>query len=359
MIVRPSVVLVSPFDDLQAAVNATPEGGRLLLAGGTFTVPSGGLIISRSIEIAGLGQGNGTTLRPYSTAVNQPVIKFRSDNAYTNLMNGVYIHDLIISGGSPVPDHAPANLSGANGIEIAPDSAQLIWNVTLERVSVYGMGDNGLYVTGNGGTSAVIGLRVLSCSFTQNWGNGMYLRGATLLETRGNLCASNYKRGAYFYEVDAHCFGDYYEDNCHDATLASGYDGQVRFYAGNIAASGINVENFTNDGTAGDARSTRLYQAGTKAGISILNCSGFIGGCNIRNAVEHTDPNQWGMHIDNSAAGGTVYALTVLPNRFELCGNAIFFFTPNAKLTVHPQNVASGTNAITNRGGSIPAWSAY
>jgi len=96
MIVRPSVTLVSPLDDLQAAIDATPEYGTLRLTSGVFTPQdANGFIISRAITIEGYGnpfifegigppkipQTSGTVFTPYNAgttaadAKNSTVIK--------------------------------------------------------------------------------------------------------------------------------------------------------------------------------------------------------------------------------------------------------------------------------------------
>ncbi len=344
---RAAIVAVQATADLQAAVDATPEGGVLRIGAGTFTVPTGGLVISKSIEIAGAGmEEGGTILVPYSVSANQPVIKVESDNAVAILR--LHIHDLQINGGAALPDNPSAKLAGSYGIDIQPDTAQLVRSVFLERINVKRMSNAGLYVTGNGGASCVIGLRMSSCHFSQNWGDGRFIQGATLVHSESTLCASNYGRGSRFESCSPTIVNDYYEDNCHDHTLLAGYDGQLSCYAGVVNITGTTFEDFTKV-----SGSTYLRQEdggnGTACGLALEWVSGIVGACKFYNASQTAATTQFGIHIDNR--DGKV-ALVVLPCMFDNCYIAIASSNGAGavKQTIFPQNAHSGDSLILGDG---------
>lgn len=353
----PQETIATNYSTLQDAVNDTPEGGILRIGPGTYIVPSGGLLISKAIEIAGSGSRY-TILKPFSDSSNQPVIKFLAEQAATDTgptsVNNVYIHDLEIRGLADDPDNAPDRAVGSHGIYIAPYASghgQRIRDVFIERVNINHMGDSGLYVTGDGGLSCVIGLRISSCQFNQNWGFGQFIKGATMVFTSSVLCSSNYLDGGRFESCNPTCFNDYYEDNCHsnDGGLTiNGYNAQVSFFAGVVSVMGVTVEAFTKV-----TGSTFLRQPITKTGMSFNQCTGFVGGCRFYNAVLSGVVDERGIFIDNKDGKS---ALLVGPNQFDrlyiaVSTNSDGSSNGTVKTTVLPQRIFGGDGFITQSSG--------
>ncbi len=342
--VRVDTVVVEPTVDLQEAVDAAPAGGKLFLGDGTFTVPSGGLIIDKAIEIGGRGMQYGTILQPYAATSNQPVIVIKSDASLTgaNEINGVYLHDFLILGPSAAPTAASSATTGCYGISIQPHaSGQLVRNVSIERVQVERMKNTGLYVTGNGGSRAVFPLRISNCTFNENYGDGMFIQGTTMTLTTSVLCAGNFGRGARFESCSPTCIGDYYENNCYDSALSVGYDGQASFYNGVVNLSGLTFEDFTKDSDPGDGK----YQVTTQCGLALQWVTGVVSGCKFYNATQTTAPNQYGIHVDNTEGKAS---LVIHPCMFDNCYIAIASTTggPAIKQTVFPQNAHTGDSLI-------------
>ena len=340
---RASIVTVAAGADLQAAVDLTPVGGVLKLGPGTYTVPTGGLVISKAIEIAGSGMEN-TIISPFAVSANQPVIVFESGDALNDVIKAVHLHDFQINGGAATPDNPSAVLAGCYGISIRPSAAQVIRSVFLERLNVKLMSNKGLYVTGDGGASCCIGLRMSSCHFSQNWGDGRFVQGATLVYSENCLCASNYGRGSRFESCSPTIIGDYYEDNCHDHTLTAGYDGQLSCYSGVVNISGVTFEDFTKV-----TGSTYLRQesggSGTACGLALQWVTGVVSACKFYNAAQTAATTQFGIHVDNTEGKA---ALVIHPCMFDNCYIAIAATTggPAIKQTVFPQNAHSGDSLL-------------
>lgn len=350
-VVTPSAVLVDTSANLQDAIYNLPAyGGKIVLGPGIFTVPSGGLVIDRPVEIAGAG-GVGTTtnygvttLVPYSLAANQPVIRVVSGDAYTEKVESVYLHDFAINGGAPSPQATKAVLDSSYGIRITPSSTQIVRNVVLERVYVTHMSNSGLFVTGDGGQSSVVGLRVRDCTFTENWGDGLYVTGATLFTTQSVLSAANFRRGAYYGSVSPVSVGDYFEDNCHDSTLVAGYDGQMTLFSGTVHVTGAAFEAFNHYG-ATDSHPYYRQQRSTQAGIAAQSISGEISGCRFLNTEVTSAPNQYGIHVDNTNYNST---LRIGANRFDYINFAIVQTAGvQRNQTVEPQSIGAGTPSLS------------
>lgn len=298
MIVQATVITVDPTADLQAAVDGTPSGGTLRLAAGTYTVPTGGLVLSRGIHIIGSGL-NATILEPFSVAANQPVIVVESDASITPDINDILLSDFQIDGGAVDQDNAPADLAGSYGIMLDLDTSQLVRHVSLQRLYIHHCSNTGLYVTGNGGDTAVIGMRMRDCILNENWGDGAFVQGATLISFASNLYSQNYGRGCCFESCSPNVDGDYYEGNCHSALLVDGYDAQLRCYSGVVNLRGLTFEAFNTD-----SGSAFVQQQATKTGLSIQTCSGRVDACKFFNSASMG--GERGIFIDNAAFSPTL-----------------------------------------------------
>jgi hypothetical protein len=316
------------FENLQLAADAVPAGGRLYIPG-DMTVPSGGLVISRAIEIFGQGLGHGagdtkSILRPFSNAANQPVIKVAKGNSY---FVALHLHDLLIQGA------AGSYLAGSDGVQIDLDTAQITRHIFIERVQVSGMGGHGFYVNGiDGGASTVIGFSLTDSQVDGCRGHGLYVHGATLVNTHGCLFANNHKMGAFFDGSGASCTGDYYENNCLDGTLNNTYDGQLKCFADVFSLRRITFEAFT---TAAQLSTTRA--------LILQTASGYVGECFFTNGPETATPGQRGIFVDNTQAGAV---LTIGPCWFTNCLTAIECGPIQIGLSVFVQNRGVGTNAM-------------
>lgn len=342
MIVSSTIIVVDPTADLQAAVDATPWGGTLRLGAGTFTVPSGGLVLSRGITICG-ESNTSTVLQAYSVAAGQPVIKIAEDASITPNINGVHLRDLAIHGRAVDQDNAPAVLAGSYGIDITLDTGQLVRHVSLERLYIWRCSDDGIHVTGNGADTAVIGLRVRDCIINENWGDGAYVQGATLVHFESNLFAQNYGRGCCFESCSPNVVGDYYEGNCHSALLTNGYDGQLRCYAGVVNLSGLTFEAFNTE-----TGSVYLQQQATQVGLALQTVSGSVRACKFYNAV--ASYHERGIFIDNLNPA----TLEIGCNAFDGCEVAIFVVSdPSSVSSGFPRNLTILAQHIGSYSGDI------
>jgi pectin methylesterase-like acyl-CoA thioesterase len=124
------VITVAPtgadYDNIQAAIDAAPEGATIEVAAGTFVLPST-LNVNKEVTITGAGEG-------------QTVIDASALESYGVLVeaDNVTIQDLTING----PGVAGAGGAGDNyGIKVQPDTGDAsdrLLNFTLEDVTVQG-----------------------------------------------------------------------------------------------------------------------------------------------------------------------------------------------------------------------------
>lgn len=357
MIIQHSMILNDPNANLQDAVDATPAGGILRLGIGTFTVPSGGLVLSRGITIQGSGM-NTTIIEPFSVAVNQPVIVVESDASITPDINGIVLNDFSIDGNGAVANSAPAVFSGAYGIVMDPAATQLIRHVAMNRLYIHHCSDSGLHVTGNGGDTCVIGLRIRDCIINENWGDGAYIQGAVMVILESNLYASNYGRGCTLTSVPlANGWGDYFENNCHDHGFQTGYDAQLFCYGSNINLTGLTFEDFNNTESNESSEYLRQRHAGggSMTAMGIQLCTGRVSGCRFFNDATLNDLDERAIFIDNAAFSP---ALEIGPCQFDgvyvaISNNVSAGATRNT--TIATQNRHTNTAAILGSTGySIP-----
>lgn len=327
-------VHASDYADVQAAMSAVPPGGRLYIDG-DFTVPSGGLIVDRAVEIFGSGSGSESVqrsiLRPFSDAASQPVIKLKQGSAYYPDIGGIVIRDLSIIGA------ASSNLAGAHGIDMTTVLNQKLLRLTIERVNVAAMGDDGIHLEGfDAGASALISITLNACKVDACWGRGLYVFGATVVNSANCYFLHNKKNGAKYDQTAVNSFADAYEDNCTDVALNASYDGQLYVRtSGPANLFGGHFEGFT---TASQT---------CKRGVVWENTIGMISGCIFVNGVESADTGQRGIYLENSAGGAAIIGC----NTFHNCLTAIESNFNNAGCSIFPQTLGAGTNAMMNIAG--------
>lgn len=148
-----SAVTCLPGEDLQAAIDATPAGGALQLAAGSYVAPTAaGWLVTRPITIRGAGVGGadadvwGTTLRPYLGDTGTPGANNKC-LTFTNT-GGVYLKDLCIANMSP-----PSTLGSGHGIYVTnATNSVAVSDVYISRVQVHNMGGFGILIDGGDGT---------------------------------------------------------------------------------------------------------------------------------------------------------------------------------------------------------------
>lgn len=86
------------YYSLQDAVDDVPTGGTLFIPVGDWAVPSGGLVLSRTMLVKG---EPGTRLLPYEVAENEPIIRIEPSGT---LLLRLRLQDLTITNGSDPED---------------------------------------------------------------------------------------------------------------------------------------------------------------------------------------------------------------------------------------------------------------
>lgn len=269
MIVRPTIALLNPTDDLQAAVDATPTGGILRLGTGTFTAPSGGLQINKPLEFC--GSGYGTVIQPFADADYMPVIVIGGEG-------GIYIHDLRILGlGSDVT--VPTARASCEGIRIHTASGQgTITNVRIERVQVRNIPSNEIDVSGyNGAADAVIAVRIRDCDIHNASGHGVYMRNCTISSVENTYISSCGLTGLFTVDyAEVHVTGCTFENNCRTDTVDNATTAQCCLNQCHV--TNVTACHFESFNTASQPRN--------KIGLLLSNCNGvLVSGCMFLNGI--------------------------------------------------------------------------
>lgn len=283
MQLRPHVTLVSTAMDLQAAVDATPAGGTLYLGDGTYTVPSGGLIISHSIAIEGVSQPSdfdttysnatrlrmGTVIRAYSAnAASQPIIVINPGAAYSGQSQLSFKLKNVVLDGRATGYHA-----GSYGIYSLREDGEKLETCELDNVVVINTGDTGIHLARNvvdaTTDSAIVGFYARRVFCHSCYGRGMYVYDATLASIRDSIFMLNRLTGLYLDGVGCDLSNVAAESNgsAQDGSLTV-YE-QAQIYAVNcnhFSTIGHHVENFD-----GATRSTATYFS--RIGIYVNACT--------------------------------------------------------------------------------------
>jgi len=335
-----SCVNAADFPDLQTAMSAVTPGGRLYIPG-DMTVPSGGLIIDRAVEIFGDARGSESVqkaiLRPFAgDSANQPVLVIAKGDSNYPAVGGIHIHDLEIIGG------ATAFRANSHGIRADMSAAQKLEGLNIARVVVKGMGDDGVYVNGiDGGASAVIQFTLKDCYLTFNRGRGLYVHGTTIVTTSGNYFSQNWFSGAKFDQCGFNSFGDYFEMNCKDGGCDATYDSQLRVRICNpFTLLGATFQSFNT------ATQTTNFR-----GLTVEASTGVIMGCFFSNGAENPGTaSQRGIYLDYNSANSP-HRVFLGPNYFTNCATAIESHSSNVGCTIMPQSKGTGANAMMKNAG--------
>ena len=342
----PNFVDARNYADLQAAADDVAPGGTLSIPNGDYSVPSGGLIIRKSLLIRG---EPGTRLFSYSNGTNQPVLVISPGG---HAIQSVTISDLqLLNASKP---EVPA--SGNYGIhcDIPADGSKLS-RLVIERVSVLNMGDHGISLDAHGEDDSFIvfaTLRDVSC--VEGLRHGLYATYTNLLNCFGCYFAANLLNGARIEISEAAFYACAFESNCrHELpdeelestpALSALYDGQLVIRDSLMSrVDGCHFESFNTED-----------QPLCKRGIVLVNspCT-IISGCSFLNGAESDDPYECGIFCtfngdaDEPAPG--VVACAILPNVFTQTKTAIEI-DGGAGLaqdcSVFSQRVTSGTGAM-------------
>jgi hypothetical protein len=335
----PTWVNARNYASLQAAVDAAPTGGSVFIPAGTYTVPSGGLVIRKPVAVFG---EYGTRLLSNSVATNQPVIKIDPQAA---VLDGVQLRDLELN-----QVQSPTGfLAGNYGIQC--DIDQIGGKVTallIERVRVANMGDHGIHLDGQGTNDRVfvfVTLRNVQSSTCR--GMGLNVRFANSLTVQNSYFSSNHDNGVKVESVTAYFQGCGFQNNCLSSAVHPVEGGQV--FVRSCAISrfvACEFEQFTEDPDP----PTQLRS--NRRGLTILNspcCT--VDSSAFFNEAEHSDVGQRGIYCtygDDPGPTG-VAACVIFPCRFDNVKTAIEidgteFITRDC--AVFPQFIGSGTGDI-------------
>jgi hypothetical protein len=285
-IVTSEVVIMDPTADLQAAVDATPEGGTLTLGTGTFSVPEGGLVIDKSIVIQGSGtmglgldQGDdsaivyGTILEPFAVdSAGEPVIVIEPPGgtavlAYKGI--SVTIRGVTLNGS------CTAFRSGSYGVVADLAALSILRHFKMEDCSVTRMGDDGIHLHGlDGAGSAVVGAYLDNVRAWANYGNGFYVKNTTSVNCTNASLFSNYKLGVYAHASGVRFYNCGFESNGRVTVVSEAEDAQLYgYFCNTFLVNGCHFENF--DGA-------------TRGGFVYTSCKGI------------TEWGCWGVSIDGN-----------------------------------------------------------
>jgi hypothetical protein len=301
LIVTPEVVMVDTTSDLQTAVDNLDEGCTLRLGPGEYTVPSGGLVISKPIAIEGISQpadfygtwvdstalDMGTVLHPY--AQGEPIILIDPDSSYGGQAQmSVRFENLVLDGDASV------RAVGGYGIFCQRDSGvtagdKVIYSA-LRNVTIHHTGDDGIRMTRDTSTAgldrAVVGLSLQNTNVRSCYGYGLYLEDATVVSLRDCQFQNNSYYGARFYLCGVTLDNCGFESNCRDSVDGAYYDAQLHGYDCNR----FNVLNCHFENFDGAPRSSASYTG--RKGIYANSCNNLvISGCLFVNgAYDDIDP---------------------------------------------------------------------
>jgi hypothetical protein len=335
----PTWVNARNYSSLQAAVDAAPTGGSVFIPAGDYTVPSGGLVISRRLAICG---EPGTRLFSNLVAANQPVIKLDPQATY---VEGMQLRDLELN-----QLQTPSGfLAGNYGIQC--DITQVggkMGFLLLERVRVANMGDDGIHLDGQGTSDRVfVFVTLRNCSSVLCRGNGLYVHFANMLRVDGSYFSGNYLCGAKVNPAEVHFQGCGFENNCksNQSNLQSPdyidtvFDGQAFVKDCPISRfDACHWETFTG-----------ANQPRNKRGLTIVNspCC-VVGNSWFFNAQEDASIEQRGIFA--TYPGGGSLACVIFPNYFSNVKTAIEIDAAGGSAArdcaVFPQFIQVGTGDL-------------
>jgi hypothetical protein len=310
----PNWINAAEYSSLEFAIDAVPAGGTLFIPRGDYNVPTGGLAIDRSMIVQG---ETGTRLFPFAgiAAAAQPIVDIRANGA---LLNGVVLRDLVLQNHSQ-PD---GPVVGNYGIKCyVPADGSKVSGLSLERVSVINMGDDGIHLEALGGETdsyfVFVSLREVNSVLCR--GRGMFTSFANLVNFNGCYFNHNDLDGVRADLSEVTFYASAFEGNCRTNNntpddpfaLSSIVNGQVYLRTCLVSRfDGCHFENFSGS-----------EHPVNKRGLVIENSqSCIVSGCLFYNAAEDSDPNERGIYC--TFGGGEtpvpgVMACAILPNRFE------------------------------------------
>jgi len=335
------IVNAKVYTSLQAAVNDTPEGGTLYIPAGSYSVPSGGLLLQRTITVQGGGPGSlngvgGTTLNAFSAAANQPIIKIVPHYGSEPYVGNIKISALKLNGGTTT------SYTGSHGIQLITPTGTTYLHLNLDHLRIGTCGDDGIHVEGDdGAASAVMYLCIRDCEANYNRGDGLYIRNTTASAVYTSAFTYNQGRGVYVEGSGVAFHACTCENNCLSATLDATYDAQMRLYL--VRPGAVTSCHFETYNTAS--------QLSAKRGLVIQQCEGMVvQGCFFANGTDLPDPVR-GIFVSESVEG----YCTIMPNYFWNTNVAVEV-APAAKfVSVWPQQIAAGTTFMAHAGIALPA----
>lgn len=297
------VVDARNYADLQAAADDVAPGGTLFIPNGDYVVPSGGLVIRKQMTIQG---ETGTNLFAYSATTNQPVIKIAPGGV---VLTRVTLRDLTLQNAT-LPS---SPVSGNYGLLCdVPTDGSKIGNLTLERVFVRYMGDDGIHLSAYATSdSYFVFVALRDCQSFVNRGRGMFASYANLLKSDGSYFVGNDLDGfrGENCELEFHSSG--FENNCltsDTGRLSATLNGQLSLKSCPMSVvSGCHVERFTTSDQPVSKRGI-VIEGGSCATIQ---STVFVGDSDS----ETSDTSQRGIFITGGSSGA-VMACCILPNQF-------------------------------------------
>ena len=279
---------------------------------------------------------------PWSDWHNQPVIKITPGGVE---LTAVVLRDLKLI--NPTVPTAP--ISGNYGVQCdVPSDGSKVSALTLERVNIANMGDDGIHLHALGGSDSVfvfVTLRDVYC--TTNWGRGLFASYASLLNCYGCYFNGNQLDGARADLSEVAFYACAFENNCKawDTSLIDGtFDGQV-YLRGCLMSrlDGCHFENFTGSGHLVNKRAVMIENS---------SCT-VVSGCAFFNAGEDSSDTErgiyctWGKGFASPTPGAT--SCVISPNYFSNVHTAIEIDAGSGAAqdcVVFPQRINMGTGQM-------------
>ena len=192
MIVSPTIVLIDPTADLQAAIDDAPDYATIRLAPGIYTAPdAGGFVIDHPITIEGSGNEYiydsllystpkvlGTVLRPYNAGVTADGAK--DSTVITLTVTGDRLSHVVLKNFSIENPYGQPAVGTGDGPRTARSGYTTLCRV--ENVSVYFMGRDGFHAEGVSLGDSYDQSTISRCQFAGCARHGAYL----------NFCTDDY-----------------------------------------------------------------------------------------------------------------------------------------------------------------------
>jgi hypothetical protein len=271
VIVTSEVTIMDPTADLQAAIDATPDGGALRLAVGTFVADTdSGWTIRKKITIE--GQGQGTVLRPHHGDTSTPDVNARGFTIINT--GGVTIRNLMIENTSTPSTTAAYDSLGAGVLVDNSDNTAAVRSFSLENVVISHMGGWGVVLDGGDGyrDRSINSARILSCDLSLNQSGGLKIIRCMAPTVRDVYSHDNSLYGAWLIECGMPRLIDSYFDGNQVASTDAVYQSQVRLDS-------------SNGGEVSSCGFETFYDYTNKTGLTLNNCyASNIHGCFFGNA---------------------------------------------------------------------------